>query len=146
MKKFLTVASLALLTVLLALTLAGCGGVGKLQKAYEKEGYTCEVKKASDEDIKEIEDYIAELPDGEEKDAAKKELEITKKAEILNISKQNVPVAKVIYVPNIDDYKEILGETAWGAAEGAGYIKGNLVFTPIADLSGDAFKIFKDNA
>lgn len=144
MKKFLTVASLALLTVLLALTLAGCGGVGKLQKAYEKEGYTCTVVKATDnEDIKkEIADLEEEIKtlEGEDKAAAQKSLDILKKSEVLTV-KKNRSVALILYTPKL---KSTMGDEAYAKAEEDGTVKGDYTFYGLP--AGDAYEIFKANA
>ena len=145
MKKFVVGVAVALATLIMCMCLAGCGsGLDSLKKKYEEAGYTCEIEKAPEDEIKELEDLIASMEDGEEKDAMKKALDIAKKSEALNVSKDGKKVAQIVYVPNVDDYKEMMGETAWNAAEKAGFVKGNLVYSPVG-VDNVAFEIFKNN-
>lgn len=148
MKKFLTVASLALLTVLLAITFAGCGNkTSKLQKAYEKAGYTCEVTTLTDDEKKEYEDAIKEL-DGDEKKEMQELYDVMKKSEALEVKKDGATVVIITYIPNLkDNFSKIAGEfggSTYDAAEKLGMVKGDFMYggSPI----GDAFQIFKDNA
>lgn len=144
MKKVVVGLVAVMAALMMCICFAGCGnGISSLQKKYEDAGYTCSVAKTSEEDIKKAEEKLEGL-EGEEKEQAKKALNHLKKTEILTVSKGIVPMATITYVPNIDDYKASISENAWKTAEEKGYIKGKLVFTPIASVFDDeVLNIFK---
>lgn len=132
MKKFITAICTALLVVVLAFTLTGCDKSGKIKKAFEKEGYTVTVIKASDskvltdllseEDMKEIDEY-----------------------EVFNCSKSaglSSGIVTIIKFPSDDKLKEVLGEEAYNKAEEKGYVNGNCYLA--VPLGADVVKIFKD--
>ncbi len=135
MKKFLCGLSMALLTIILAFTLAGCNTDGKIKKAFEKEGYT--VTATTVEENKEATAVLsALLTEDEMKDA--------NKYGIIVVSKAIVNTGVIIQFPSSGKLKETLNKNddkAYDKAKEDGFVNGNCY---LVSISPDVIKIFKN--
>lgn len=128
MKKFLAALSTALLIVVLALTLSGCDNSGKIQKAFEKEGYEVTVTKADEDST-----LLSMLDDEQKKDISQYSIITCKKG---------LHVASIIKFPSANTIKESVGESDYDKLVESGFVNGNcyLVFTIDTEVIG----IFKN--
>ncbi|MDE6585589.1 MAG: hypothetical protein K2K80_02795 [Clostridia bacterium] len=142
MKKFISAISIALLTVILAFTLAGCDKSGAIEKAYEDNGYTVKITTTAENAT--VKNLISTILTEEQK----KEID---KYALIYASKLLPPEGVVIIkFGSSGDLKDFLtiedkdgnkDTSAYDAAKDAGHINGNCYFI----VGGkDALNIFKN--
>ena len=126
MKKFICGLSMALLTVILAFSLAGCSKAGNIKKAYEDAGYTVSSHSASEEDLKNN-----GFSDEDAKNASSYEIYIVYPS--ADKIKNNMTSTKE------DGSKDT---SAYDEAVESGMINGDCVYIGLP--AGDVFNIFKN--
>ena len=140
MKKFLCGLSMALLTIILAFTLAGCSKAGNIKKAYENEGYTVTSAKAEESDLKSV------LGEDAAKEAASYEYYT-----VCDKATGKIPVAFYIKCPSASKIKDTMTITnddgskdtsAYDEAVESGLINGDCIYVGLP--AGDLFEIFKN--
>ena len=131
---------MALLTIILAFTLAGCSKAGNIKKAYENEGYTVESHSASEEDLKGI------LSDDAAKEASSYEIYV-----VYDKLTGKIPSASYVKFPSAGKIKDNMtvtkddgskDTTAYDEAVKSGLINGDCVYIGLP--TGDLFEIFKN--
>ncbi len=141
MKKIIAGISMALLTVVLALTLAGCSKAGSIQKAYEDAGYTVSSHAASEDELKD-----KGFSDEDAKDASSYAIYV-----VYDKATGKIPVATYIKYPSADKIKDLMTTTkddgskdtsAYDEAVESGLINGDCVYIGVP--TGDVFNIFKN--
>ena len=99
MKKLLTALTTALLVVILAVTMTGCGKAGAIKSAYEKEGYTVATATVKDNEQAKGALKALGLSDDEVKEA--------ENWEVITASK-GISIAVVLKFPSSGDLKNFL--------------------------------------
>ena len=141
MKKIICGLSMALLTVILAFSLAGCSKAGNIKKAYEDAGYTVSSHSASEEDLKNN-----GISDEDAKNASSYEIYI-----VYDKTTGKIPVATYIKYPSADKIKNNMTSTkedgskdtsAYDEAVESGMINGDCGYIGLP--AGDVFNIFKN--
>ena len=133
MKKIICGISMALLTVVLALCLAGCNTDGKIKKAFEKEGYS--VTASTVEENESAKAFLSVLlTEDEMKDA--------NKYGVITVSK-SLNSGVIIQFPSTGKLKETLNKNddkAYDNAKDKGYVNGNCYLISIFPEVVNIFK------
>lgn len=136
MKKFFKAAIAAIAVVILACAFVGCSDAsGKIQKAFEREGYTVTAVKA--EDSPELQNYLS--------DEQKKDIN---KYGVLNCTKRdglNSAVVVIIKYPSKDEIIEGIGQENYDSAVENGLVNGNCYLAVPGSLNpSKVIEIFKN--
>ena len=142
MKKFISAISMALLTVILAFTLAGCDKSGAIEKAYEDAGYNVTVTTTKENST--VKGLLAKVLNEDQ------QKEIDKYA-IIYANKNLVDNVVIIKFGSSGDLKDFLtvedkdgnkDTTAYDKAKDNGYINGNCYL--ILGYTKESLEIFKN--
>mgnify|MGYP001087542507 CR=1 FL=1 len=107
MKKILSAISLALITIVIALTFAGCDKSGNVKKAFENEGYT-----------------VTEM-NAKESTALAGILSSDQKEKIDQYSVKGLQSATIVKFSSKDEIVDFLGEEGYNKAVEGGLVNGN---------------------